>query len=188
MDDLCVFYCVHKERWEAVYVINPFIHSQDPKHAMLFSLMFQQYTAFKYNVLLKMLSIHFNGKLEIKYPNSLLFFLHRNCNISWFLELQINRLQSSFVGSDFFISELTYSVRVWVDTTEWFKKEWQRQKKRERYFLPTSALTYTQSMPSTRLLGVPSPHPFSQSTGSFALSKTLADYRFDVGRTNASTG
>lgn len=153
---------------------------------MLFSLMFQQYTAFKYNVLLKMLSINLNGKLEIKYLNSLLLFHHRNCSISWFLELQINWLQNSFVGSDFFISGLTYSV--WVDTTEWFKKEWQRQKKERKIFPPISALTYTQSMPSTRLLGAPSPHPFSQSTDSFALSKTLADYRFDVRRTNASTG
>lgn len=154
---------------------------------MLFSLMFQQYTAFKYNVLLKMLSINLNGKLEIKYLNSLLFFHHRNCSISWFLELQINWLQNSFVGSDFFISGLTYSV--WVDTTEWFKKRvTETKKKRERYFLPISVVTYTQSMPSTRLLGAPSPHPFSQSTDSFALSKTLADYRFDVRRTNASTG
>lgn len=74
---------------------------------MLFSLMFQQYTAFKYNVLLKMLSINLNGKLEIKYLNSFLLFHHRNCSISWFLELQINWLQNSFVGSDFFISGLT---------------------------------------------------------------------------------
>lgn len=101
---------------------------------MLFSLMFQQYTAFKYNVLLKMLSINLNGKLEIKYLNSLLFFHHRNCNISWFLELQINWLRNSFVGSDFFISGLTYSV--WLDTTEWFKKEWQRQKKERKIFPP----------------------------------------------------
>lgn len=101
---------------------------------MLFSLMFQQCTAFKYNVLLKMLSINLNGKLEIKYLNSLLFFHHRNCSISWFLELQINWLQNSFVGSDFFISGLTYSV--WVDTTEWFKKKSDRDKKKERKIFP----------------------------------------------------